>query len=83
MDPDTQTDFWNFSFEQVSIYDMKSVVDFILKTRQNKSKIIAIGHSQGTLISAMSFALEPEYYKQRFSLFLAINPTIEFKYLSE
>lgn len=57
---------------------MEIAVNFILSQRKNNKKMIIIGQSQGTLISAFAFALKPEFYQKRISLFIAINPTIEF-----
>ena len=57
---------------------METAVNFILSQRKNNKKMIIIGQSQGTLISASAFALKPEFYQKRISLFIAINPTIEF-----
>ena len=35
------------------------------------------------MISAFAFALRPRKFEKKVSLFVAINPTIEFKYASE
>ena len=48
---DTLTDndakYWDFSFDEMGMYDLPAFVDFVLEHTQ-KEKLIYIGHSQGT-----------------------------------
>ncbi len=45
LDADTQNEFWNFSFEQIAVFDLQTAVNFILSERKNNKKIIVIGQS--------------------------------------
>lgn len=45
LDPNTQTEFWDFSFEEMGELDLKACVDFIQKSQGNTHKITLIGHS--------------------------------------
>lgn len=45
LNPDTQPEFWDFSMEEIADIDLKAVVEFIQKERDNDQKIIYIGYS--------------------------------------
>jgi pimeloyl-ACP methyl ester carboxylesterase len=47
LDPETDADYWNFSFYELGKFDQPAVIDFILqKTRVQN--LTYVGHSQGT-----------------------------------
>lgn len=59
LDPD-HSDFWDFSFHEMAIYDVPAMIDFILEqTGQTKLQVIA--HSQGTQLFYVLGALNPGY----------------------
>ena len=35
LNPDSDPEFWNFSIEELAEYDLKAIVKFIQKKRQN------------------------------------------------
>lgn len=45
MDPNTQHEFWDFSFEEMGDQDLKECIEFIQKAQGNSHKITLIGHS--------------------------------------
>lgn len=50
LDPNNKDDepiYWNFSFEEMGIYDLPAEIDFILE-KTGQEKLSYIGHSQGT-----------------------------------
>jgi predicted esterase len=53
------------------------------KERANDSKIIIIGYSQGTTVSTYALATQPDYFKDKVSLFVAIGPSVFFKQAQE
>lgn len=55
-DPDGDAEFWNFSFDEISRYDMQAAMEFILNDRNDDKKITVIGYSQGTTIATAAIA---------------------------
>jgi len=45
LDPDTEKEFWDFTFEEVAEYDLKATFDFILKEKGEDTKVTLIGYS--------------------------------------
>ncbi|CAG7835976.1 unnamed protein product [Allacma fusca] len=41
------TEFWDFSFHEMGVYDLPAVIDFVLKTTGTK-QLSYVGHSMGT-----------------------------------
>jgi len=70
---DKDAKFWEFSWDEMSRYDLPAFVNFALKTNGNASKLTYIGHSQGTLIA---FARLPQdaWLRQHISSFVAFGP---------
>jgi lysosomal acid lipase/cholesteryl ester hydrolase len=68
----SQSRFWDFSFDQVALDDVPSTVDYILKTT-NHSSLTYIGFSQGTAqaFAGLSFSQE---LNQKINLFVALAP---------
>jgi len=46
-DKDDEPLYWNFSFEEMSIYDLPAEIDFILELTGQK-QVSYVGHSEGT-----------------------------------
>lgn len=60
LNPDTDADYWKFSWHELGVYDLPAVVDFILnKTAQEQ--LFYVGHSQGTTSFFVMAAERPEY----------------------
>ncbi|TMW91235.1 hypothetical protein EJD97_014587 [Solanum chilense] len=48
------SEYWNWSWDELIVHDLPSVIDFIFK--QTGQKIHYVGHSMGTLIALASFS---------------------------
>lgn len=53
--------FWNFSFHQLGMDDLPSMIDYILSVNKDFAKIHYIGHSQGTTAFFVMASERPEY----------------------
>lgn len=60
LNPDTEPEFWNFSFDENGNYDLTATIDFISK-KTGTPKVNFIGHSQGTTDFFVMNSLKPEY----------------------
>ncbi|CAH0547948.1 unnamed protein product [Brassicogethes aeneus] len=60
MDPDVDTEYWEFSWHEIGIYDIPATIDYIRKTT-NKEKIFYVGHSQGCTVFLVMTSEKPEY----------------------
>ena len=79
LDP-SSSDFWEFDFEEMGLYDVPAMTDFILKTTEGKNKIgklaAYIGHSEGTTQFFIGASLKPDYYKEKVNLFVSLAPVV-------
>lgn len=64
--------FWNFSFNEIALYDLPATIDFILN-ETGKDQLSAIGHSMGTTIFFILGSEKPEY-NSKISVFIALAP---------
>ncbi|XP_075973506.1 lipase 3-like [Anticarsia gemmatalis] len=53
--------YWNFSWHDVALYDVPEIIQYILKTKGEGTKITYIGHSMGTTILFAMLSMKPEY----------------------
>ncbi|KAJ0180977.1 hypothetical protein K1T71_003062 [Dendrolimus kikuchii] len=60
LNPDTDPEFWNFSFDENGYYDLTATIGFILE-KTEKPKVNFIGHSQGTTDFFIMNSLRPQY----------------------
>lgn len=59
--PDEDADkFWNFSWHEMGIYDLPTMIDYVLEKTQ-KAKLFYVGHSQGTTAFFVMCSEKPEY----------------------
>ena len=71
-DSSLNSDYWEFSFDQMAEYDLPAVVNYI-KQRDNVEKIYYIGHSQGTLIFFLAYMNDPEFLEKNIKKFVALG----------
>ncbi|XP_008546538.1 lipase 3 [Microplitis demolitor] len=64
--------FWNFSFNEIGLYDLPAIIDYILNETGEK-KLNYIGHSQGTSILFVLLSERPEY-NDKINKFIAYAP---------
>ncbi|KMZ56593.1 Triacylglycerol lipase [Zostera marina] len=50
-----QSEFWDWSWEDLSLYDLKSMIKYV--STFTKSKVFFVGHSQGTIMGLASFTM--------------------------
>lgn len=63
LNPDTDSTYWDFSFNEMGIYDLPSSIDYILNNT-GKEQLFYIGHSQGTTSFYIMASEKPEYNKK-------------------
>ncbi|CAF4845735.1 unnamed protein product [Pieris macdunnoughi] len=68
----SEKDFWDFSFHEIGVIYLPTMIDFILK-KTNKSSLIYIGHSQGTSTFFVMSSIRPEY-NAKIDLMIALSP---------
>lgn len=52
--------FWDFSWHEIGIYDLPSMIDFVLE-KTGQTQVYYIGHSQGTTSFFVMCSEKPEY----------------------
>ena len=71
LNPNTDSEFWNFSWQEMAAFDIPATVDYILGQTGN-SQLAYIGHSQGTTIMMTQLSENPGFAsKLSVSVFLA------------
>lgn len=59
-DPDKDLEYWQFSFDDIAIYDLSAVIDHILNAT-GREQLSYVAHSQGATILLILCAKRPEY----------------------
>ncbi|XP_047996211.1 lipase 1-like [Leguminivora glycinivorella] len=72
LNPDTDKEFWDFSFHEAGFYDLTATVDYVLESTGEES-IRTIGHSQGTTAHFVLLSTRPEY-NEKIKGFIALAP---------
>lgn len=69
LDPDKdETKFWDFSWHEMGIYDLPTMIDYVLEKTQEK-KVFYVGHSQGTTGFFVMCSEKPEYNDKIYAQF--------------
>ena len=71
-DSSLNSEYWDFSFDEIAKYDLPAVVNYI-KKRDKVEKVYYIGHSQGTLIFFLAYMNEPEFLENNIAKFVALG----------
>lgn len=58
---DDSVEYWNFSFHQVGVYDLPSMIDYILAVNTAFPTLHYIGHGQGTTAFFVMASKRPQY----------------------
>ena len=53
--------YWNFTFEEMGLYDLPAFVDYVLALI-GQEKLSYIGHSEGTTQMFIGASMLPEYF---------------------
>jgi len=68
--------FWEFSWDQIAQFDVPAVIDAVLSWT-GKSKVIYVGHSQGSTTMFALLSTQPSY-NDKISIFAALAPVTFF-----
>lgn len=67
-----QDQFWDFSWDEMSNYDLTAMVNYVTKTT-SQPQIFYVGHSQGTLIQFAQLSKNKDL-ASKIKLFVALGP---------
>lgn len=70
--------YWQFSWDQIAEFDIPAVIDAVLDWTE-KSKVIYVGHSQGTTTMFALLSSNPSY-NDKISIFAALAPVVYFSH---
>ena len=73
MDPDSNPEFWNFSFDEMAKYDQPALFDFVLK-KTGVESVSYIGHSQGTQQIFAALIDNAEFFKPKINVAIMLAP---------
>jgi len=69
----SNSEFWDFSIDEIAKYDMPSMVDYILEIT-NSEKIVYAGHSLGSVQFLVQSAINPDFINQKIKAFIGMAP---------
>jgi lysosomal acid lipase/cholesteryl ester hydrolase len=69
-------DFWDFSFEEMGLYDVPAFIDKILNETGSDMLDMYMGHSEGTTQFFIGSSMKSEYYASKVKLFSALAPIV-------
>jgi pimeloyl-ACP methyl ester carboxylesterase len=75
LDPDVNPEYWDFTFEEMGLYDTKATIEYV-KKKTEKSKIAAVGTSQGADLYFYGLSKNHEWFKDNLSIFIAMCPVV-------
>ncbi|CAB3241286.1 unnamed protein product [Arctia plantaginis] len=58
--PDTNSEFWDFSIDEMAMYDLPAVIDYVLK-ETSETQLSYVAHSQGVALLLILCSKVPEY----------------------
>eukprot|EP00359_Climacostomum_virens_P003276 CAMPEP_0204903692 /NCGR_PEP_ID=MMETSP1397-20131031/4424_1 /ASSEMBLY_ACC=CAM_ASM_000891 /TAXON_ID=49980 /ORGANISM="Climacostomum Climacostomum virens, Strain Stock W-24" /LENGTH=384 /DNA_ID=CAMNT_0052072381 /DNA_START=6 /DNA_END=1160 /DNA_ORIENTATION=- len=64
--------YWQFTWQHMATYDLPAMIDYILQ-QTGKSKLVYIGHSEGTLQMFALLAEQPAY-ADKLNIYIALAP---------
>lgn len=73
----SEKEFWDYSFQEITEYDLPDTIDFVLN-KTGQSKLFYIGHSigAGALFGLLS---EKPHYNEKILLFSAMAPAVKYR----
>ena len=74
-------EFWQFSFNEMGLYDIPAVIKYIKTINKSNEKIIYFGHSQGTTSMFSGLIQKYDFYKENIKLIVALAPIARLNYL--
>ena len=75
LDPDTDMDYWKFSWAEMGKYDIPAMLGFIKQTTGSQ-RVAYVGHSMGT--TAMFYLMSTDYarFREDVSIYIALAPVV-------
>ncbi|KAI5634957.1 alpha/beta-hydrolase lipase region domain-containing protein [Phthorimaea operculella] len=73
MDP-AQPEFWKFSNDEIALYDLPAMIDYVLKTSEHE-KMYYVGYNLGTTVFFALAAARPEYNNKIIKMY-ALSPMV-------
>ncbi|GAB6018675.1 hypothetical protein CHUAL_000351 [Chamberlinius hualienensis] len=73
LDPKSKK-FWDFSFEEMAIYDIAGAIDYVLNVT-NHTQVNYIGHSMGTTLGFVLLS-QLKQYNNKIKVFYALAPAV-------
>ncbi|XP_013147215.1 PREDICTED: uncharacterized protein LOC106110074 [Papilio polytes] len=68
-------EFWDFSWHEIGLYDLSSIIDYIREKNSEKSQIIFIAHSMGATALLVLLSTSP-YYNTILSFVILLAPLV-------
>ena len=75
-------EFWQFSFNDLGLYDVPAVIEYIRSVNKSGEKIIYFGHSQGTSLMFSGLVQKLQFYQENIKLFVALAPVARLSHLA-
>jgi pimeloyl-ACP methyl ester carboxylesterase len=64
--------YWQFTWQHMATYDLPAFIDYVL-AQTKQSKLVYVGHSQGTLTMTALLAEQPNY-ADKLTIYIALAP---------
>lgn len=55
------SEYWNFSWHEIGLFDISSVIEYLIETSEGKSEIIVIAYSMGATALLVLLSSSPQY----------------------
>jgi lysosomal acid lipase/cholesteryl ester hydrolase len=75
LDPNTESEYWDFSIDELAIYDLPSAINHILSTTSH-SNLTIIGYSLGTTVAFNLVSRKQEEWNNKINKIIQISPMI-------
>nr|XP_023025813.1 lipase 3-like [Leptinotarsa decemlineata] len=63
LNPDTDVEFWDYTWHEMGVFDIPSIIDHILE-KTGTDGVYYVGHSQGSTVFYVMASMKPEYNKK-------------------
>ncbi|KAJ8735977.1 hypothetical protein PYW08_006633 [Mythimna loreyi] len=73
LNPDKDSAFWDFSVDEMSIFDLPAVIDYVL-LETNETQLTYVAHSQGVSMLLILCSKKPEY-NAKIKVGFGLSPT--------
>lgn len=74
LDPNEGPEFWNFTIDHVIKYDLRAIVELILRETKH-DKVSLLGYSMGGGVGFAAACRDPEFYGRHLSSYIGLAPS--------